>query len=212
MSLPSSMSLSPFSKTHVSKRSTSAGRSAGSTASSTFDVRTRFATMRRRQCAASSMPTSGRFSATASSASRRATSKIDGRHATTLAARGARDKRAISPKSAPLASRASVTTLPSSVVRRTSSSPRATMYASAPSSPSEMTALPAGTVNISKQPMRARRPSFSSALKSGSGDTSGGSESASASYSSEASWMMPVAFDSSAGPVRNELSGWKLAS
>ena len=42
-----------------------------------------------------------------------------------------------------------------------------------------MTALPAGTVIISKQPMSARRPSFSSALKSGSGEMSGGSESAS---------------------------------
>src|SRR5258707_745065 len=41
------MSLSPFSKTLVSKRSTIAGRSWGSTARSTCDVRTRFATMRR---------------------------------------------------------------------------------------------------------------------------------------------------------------------
>ncbi len=71
--------------------------------------------MRRRQCAASSTATSGRPSATASSASRLATSRIDGRVATTLAARGARDRSAISPKSAPLARRASmIVGLPSS--------------------------------------------------------------------------------------------------
>jgi hypothetical protein len=86
------------------------------------------------------------------------------------------------------------------------------MYASAPSSPSEMTALPAGTVIISKHPISARRPSFGSALKSDSGEMSGGSDSAIESYSFEASWMICVAFDRSAGPVRKELSGWKLSS
>ena len=73
-------------------------------------MRTRFATIRRRQCAASSIPTSGRVSATSSSASRRAMRRIDGRHATTLAARGARERSAISPKSAPFTRRASVIT------------------------------------------------------------------------------------------------------
>ena len=51
--------------------------------------------MRLRQCAASSTPTWGRVSATASSASRLATSKIDGRVAVTLPARGARDSKAV---------------------------------------------------------------------------------------------------------------------
>ena len=67
--------------------------------------------------------------------------------------------------------RARIMGLPSSSVgrRRTSSSPRATMYASAPSSPSSMTTCPAGTVIISKAPTRSRSASLGRALKSGSG-------------------------------------------
>lgn len=101
--------------------------------------------------------------------------QIDGRVATTLAARGARESSAISPKSEPLTSRASISCdgfSSSPVRRRTSSSPRATMYASDPSSPSAMTVCPAGTVIISNAATRSRSASLGIALKSGSGAVS----------------------------------------
>ena len=170
--------------------------------------------MRRRQCAASSTPTSGRLSATASSASRLATSRIDGRVATTLAARGARDRSAISPKSAPLTSRASVMgRLPSSLAgsrrEHLELAARDDVRLGALFALVDDHGAPPGTVIISKAPTRSRSASLGSALKSGSGAVSGISEPAASSYSRFAAWMICVAFEVSAGPVRNELSGWK---
>ncbi len=96
-------SLSPFSKTRVSNRSTSAARSAGGTASEhrrrAHEVRDHPPPAVRRELD----PTSGARLGHLPRARRGvATSRIDGRRATTLAARGARESSAISPKSAPL--------------------------------------------------------------------------------------------------------------
>ena len=169
--------------------------------------------MRRRQCAASSMPTSGRLSATASSASRVATSRIDGRVATTLAARGARERSAISPKSAPLTSRASTTggcvVFVARAAQHLELAARDDVRLRA-LFPSSMTQLPGGhgdhleradelaqrllaeraeeRQRRGQQQLGRRRPPRTRAV---------------------AAWTICVAFEVSAGPVRKELSGWK---
>ena len=103
--------------------------------------------MRRRQCAASSMPTMGRRPATSSSASRLATQQD--RRARRHDARGARRSRQqrhlAEERTARRGARARWALARSRRrgLRDTSSSPRATMYASAPSSPSWMTSWPA---------------------------------------------------------------------
>ncbi len=83
--------------------------------------------------------------------------RIDGRVAMTLAAPGSCERSAISPKNAPAARRARTMGLPSSSAERrdTSSSPRATMYAAASSSPSRITTCPAGTVSVSNAASRS---------------------------------------------------------
>ena len=139
-SSPSLTSLSPFSKMRVSKRSTSVARSCGGTDTSTGEVRARLATMRRRQCAASSMPTSGRRPATCfERVARRDEQDRRPRRHDARRARRARQQRHLAEERAarPGARARPAARRPRRAARRdTSSSPRATMYASAPSSPS----------------------------------------------------------------------------
>ncbi len=177
VSFPSTISLSPFSKTFVSE---------------TLDEGRALSSPPRRgapsTCARGSRPCAGGSGPRAPRRRRAVSRRRPRAHragqrggsmaglATTLAARGARERSAISPKSAPFARRASVIARLSFFVLVTDLQlpARDDVRLRALFALGDDRACPLGPVIISKQPMSARRPSFSSALKSDSGEMSGG--------------------------------------